>query len=451
MCAKSNFTIIDGVRNVRFMERPLRAARAATFAFFVINGFVLGMWIVHIPVVEHRVGISHAVLGWLLLLLGGGAFAGMQVAGPLTDRVGAHRVTPASAALCAAAVVLPGLATSAWSLGAALLVLGFGNGCLDVSMNAHAVQVEHGYGRPVMSAFHAVFSVGGVAASLLGAFTLHQGWSAAGTLGAVALAGLAGTALAAPFLLKSGRAHGTSEPAPLDPAPQDPAPQDQAAPNSATPGGTGDAAARPGTRRRTSSHIWVLAVLAFMLMLCEGVANDWSTLHLRDVLGVPAATAALAYGCFATAMTAGRFAADRVAGRFGAVAVLRYGSALAAVGLAAAAATHTVPLALAGWSLFGLGLSGCIPQLFSAAGHADQAAAGANVSRVAGVGYLGMLAGPAVIGPLTRFMPLNVALFLPVAFCAVASVAARALTSPAAAAPAPASEPPARVSAPADH
>ncbi|MEE4540451.1 MFS transporter [Streptomyces sp. V4-01] len=402
------------------MDRPLRAARAATFGFFAINGFVLGMWIVHIPLAEQRVGISHAVLGWLLLLLGGGAFAGMQVAGPLTDRVGAHRVVPVSAALCAAAVVLPGLATAPWALGAALVVLGFGNGCLDVSMNAHAVQVEHGYGRPVMSAFHAVFSVGGVIASLLGALTLNLGWSAAQTLGAVALAGLAGTGLATPLLLRPQRpapASGAADPGTLDAA-------GEAA--GAAAGGTG---APAGGRRRTPRRIWVLAGLALMLMLCEGVANDWSALDLRDVLGAPAATAALAYGSFATAMTLGRFVTDRIAARFGAVAVLRYGSALAAVGLAGAAGTHVVPLALACWSLFGLGLSGCIPQLFSAAGHADQAAAGANVSRVAGLGYLGMLAGPAVIGPLTRFVPLNVALFLPVALCAAASVAAGAAGS----------------------
>ncbi|MYS23703.1 MULTISPECIES: MFS transporter, partial [unclassified Streptomyces] len=145
------------------MQRSLRAARIATFAYFALNGFVLGMWVVHIPVIEQRAGISHAVLGSLLLLLGGGAFAGMQLAGPVADRFGARTVVPASGALCAAAVVLPGLAHSGWTLGAALLALGLGNGCLDVSMNTHAVQVERGYRRPVMSAFHAVFSLGAVA------------------------------------------------------------------------------------------------------------------------------------------------------------------------------------------------------------------------------------------------------------------------------------------------
>jgi MFS family permease len=374
------------------MERSLRAGRVATFAYFALNGFLVGMWVVHIPAVEHRVGISHAVLGWLLLLLGAGAFVGMQIVGPLADRFGARTVVPVSAALCAAAVSLPGLATNVWTLGAALLAFGFGNGCLDVSMNAHAVQVERLYQRPVMSAFHATYSIGGVLAALAGARTLSWGWSPAATLGAVALLGLAAAAVAAPALLRRAA-----------PAPD---------------------ASGASPRRRTPRRVWMLAVLALMLMLCEGVANDWSVLHLRDVLAAPAATAALAFGAFSTAMTAGRLLADRVAARFGAAAILRYGALLAAFGLAVAALSPWVVLALVGWAVFGTGMSGCIPQLFSAAGHTDQNAAGANVSRVAGLGYLGMLAGPAVIGPLTHFVPLNVTFFLPVAFCVVAACAA---------------------------
>ncbi|MGC4807643.1 MFS transporter [Micromonospora sp. DT233] len=381
------------------MMRSLRAARLATFAYFALNGFVLGIWIVHIPAVEERAGISHAVLGWLLLLLGAGAFAGMQLVGPLADRFGARRVVPLSAALCAGALVLPALATDAWTLGAALLVFGLGNGSLDVSMNTHAVRVEAGYGRPVMSAFHAVFSVGGVLAALVGARTLSWGWSTTVTLTVVGLLALAVAAAAAPALLP--------------------------ATNATT------ARKRPATEatgwRTAPRRIWALAGLALLLMLSEGVANDWSVLAMRDVLDAPAATAALAYGAFATAMTLGRFLTDRVAARFGPVAIVRYGSALAAVALTIVALSPSIPLAIAGWALFGIGLAGTIPQLFSAAGHADPDAAGTNVSRVAGLGYLGMLAGPAIIGPLTHLMPLNYTFFLPVAFCVVAALAAQLL------------------------
>ncbi|RNG24135.1 MFS transporter [Streptomyces botrytidirepellens] len=379
----------------------LRAARLATFTYFALNGFLMGMWIVHIPGIEHRAGTGHALFGWLLLLLGAGAFAAMQVAGPLTDRFGARVVVPLGAALCSATLILPGLATNAWTLGAALLVLGVGNGCLDVSMNAHAVQVERGYGRPVMSAFHATYSLGGVLASLVGARTLGWGWSPAATLTAAAALGLAVTAAASRALL--GRP--------------------------ATAPGPDAPAAKP--RYRTPRRIWALAALALMIMLCEGVANDWSVLHLRNVLDAPAATAALAFGAFATAMTTGRLLADRVAARVGPVAILRYGASAAALGMTAAALSPWIPLALLGWTVFGAGLSGCVPQLFSAAGHTDQSTAGANVSRVAGLGYLGMLAGPAVIGPLTRLVPLNFTFFLPVAFCVIAACAAGILRPPA--------------------
>ncbi|MER7396445.1 MFS transporter [Streptomyces sp. NPDC000151] len=399
------------------MERSLRHGRVATFAYFALNGFVLGMWVVHIPAVEHRAGISHAVLGWLLLLLGLGAFAGMQIAGPLTDRIGARTVVPLSAALCSAAVVLPGLAANVWALAASLLLLGFGNGCLDVSMNAHAVLVERAYGRPVMSAFHATFSIGGVLAALVGARTLSWGWSPAATLGAVAVLGLAVAAPAAGGLLRSARTARTAR---------------TASDTTETSGTAESSSGLTGAarRHRTPRRIWLLAALALMLMLCEGVANDWSVLHLRDVLDAPPATAALAYGAFSTTMTVGRLLADRVAGRFGAVAVLRYGAALAALGMTVAALSPWIPLALTGWAVFGAGLSGCIPQLFSAAGHVDQDAAGVNVSRVAGLGYLGMLAGPAVIGPLTHLAPLNLTFFLPVALCAVAACTAAVLRAP---------------------
>ncbi|MFJ5780197.1 MFS transporter [Streptomyces sp. NPDC093094] len=357
----------------------------------------MGIWVVHIPAIEERVGISHATLGGLLVLLGLGAFAGMQLAGRLTDRLGARAVVPASGVLCSATLVLPGISQDPWTLAGSLLAFGFFNGCLDVSMNAHAVHVEKAYGRPVMSAFHATFSVGGVLAALVAAGAASAGMSPAAAMGAAG-------ALGAVIALATARALLPAAPIPPDAA--DPAENAPAA----KPGGA------PG-------RIWILAVLAAMVMLCEGAANDWSVLHLKDVLGAPATTAAFAYGTYAATMTVGRLLADRVVVRFGPPAVLRQGAALAAVGITIVAVAPWVWSAFAGWALFGLGLSGCVPQLFSAAGHADPAAAGANVSRVAGLGYVGMLAGPAVIGWLTHVVTLGHAFLLLTLLCVITAAA----------------------------
>ena len=137
--------------------------------------------------------------------------------------------------------------------------------------------------------------------------------------------------------------------------------------------------------------------------------------------------AAFGYGAFATTMTVGRLLADRVTAKVGSMAVLRWGSAIGAAGIATAALSPWIWLALVGWAVAGIGLSGTVPQLFSAAGHAEPGAAAANMSRVVGIGYLGVLAGPAVIGWMTHVMPLNIAFLLPVAFCAIAALSAGVL------------------------
>src|ERR1035438_6372370 len=235
------------------MERSLRAARVATFVYFVLDGTLMGIWLVQIPVVEKRVGISNATLGSLLVLLGLGAFIGMQVAGRLADRVGTRGV------LCGAALVLPGLARDPWALAGALLVFGFGNGCLDVSMNAHAMHVEKAYNRPVMSAFHAAFSVGGVIAAPAGGRPTSAGMSPATTLGVAGAAGIVIALLPARSLLA------TTPASPITAASDSPT--------------TGQRPADQGAKPRTPpARIWILAALALMCMLCEGVANDWSTL-----------------------------------------------------------------------------------------------------------------------------------------------------------------------------
>ncbi|MGA5452191.1 MFS transporter [Streptomyces umbrinus] len=406
------------------MNAPLRAARVATFVYFSLCGTLMGTWVVNIPAIEERVGISHATLGGLLVLLGLGAFVGMQVAGRLTDSLGARVVVPTTGVLCSAALVLPGLPQDPWTLAAALMVFGFCNGCLDVSMNAHAVHVEKAYGRPVMSAFHATFSVGGVLAALVGAAAASAalspaaGMAAMGALGVVvALVSARSLLPAAPAVADADSARDAYSAGEAHSA-EDAYSAEEAAPT----GKAGQASA--AARRGTSGRIWILAALALMVMLCEGAANDWSALHLKDVLGAPASTAAFAYGTFAATMTIGRLLADRLVARFGSMAILRHGAATAAVGIAIVTVSPWMWAAFAGWALFGLGLSGCVPQLFSAAGHADPAAAGANVSRVAGLGYVGMLAGPAVIGWLTHFTALNHTFVLLILLCAITAVAA---------------------------
>ena len=53
--------------------RQQRMARSAVLGIFATNGFLFAIWVVHIPEITGRAGVSHAALGWLLLLMGGSA------------------------------------------------------------------------------------------------------------------------------------------------------------------------------------------------------------------------------------------------------------------------------------------------------------------------------------------------------------------------------------------
>jgi MFS family permease len=294
-------------------------------------------------------------------------------------------------------VLGPVFATGPITLGVALVGFGVGNGALDVSMNAQAVQVERGYARPIMSAFHALWSCGGFAGSLIGAATMHRGWNLRTTMLGVSVVALVTIGLCATRLL------------PRTPAAAEP--------------GRGSAATPPeppdDKRKSAARKVFALAAIAFAFLMTEGSANDWSVLQMREHLGVSNATAALAYGAFAATMTAGRFTADRISARFGRVAIVRWGALLAAAGLALVITSPWAPVTLLGWAVLGVGLSGGIPQIFSAAGNLGTGAAATDMSRVFSLGYLGFLAGPSVIGWLSKLGSLTTALSFPLALILV--------------------------------
>ena len=83
-------------------------------------------WAVHIPYVENKLEISHSTIGFLILVLGGGALVASQLVGHFIDRVGSKTATFLSALIMGLMMLLPGLATDSLTLGLSLFVLGFG-------------------------------------------------------------------------------------------------------------------------------------------------------------------------------------------------------------------------------------------------------------------------------------------------------------------------------------
>jgi len=168
----------------------------------------------------------------------------------------------------------------------------------------------------------------------------------------------------------------------------------------------------------------LLALLSVCSLLAEGSADGWSAVYLHDSLGASAGLAALAYAGFSVAMAFGRLSGDRLALRFGAVALMRCCGLVGAAGLALALLSGNPAGAIAGFTIFGAGLSCTFPLLLSAAGNVDPDQPSHGIARVAGFGYAGMLAGPVLIGGLASAYGLQRALAVPVILALVVAVGA---------------------------
>lgn len=153
-------------------DRP--ATRLATRLAFLVAGFGVACWAPLVPFAKARLGVDDAVLGALLLCVGLGSVIAMLITGPLGTRYGSRPIIVAGGVALAAILPLLSVANTTPALGFALLAFGAALGSLDVAMNVHAIEVEHAAARPLMSGFHALFSVGGIAGSSVMTFLLSM-------------------------------------------------------------------------------------------------------------------------------------------------------------------------------------------------------------------------------------------------------------------------------------
>jgi MFS family permease len=378
----------------------MHRARVSAVAYFAVLGVSDGVWLARIPAVKHNLNLSDGLLGVALLAAPAGVVLVAIAAGRLVDRFGSARPTLLAGVAVALLPIALGLAGSLATLAVALFAFGVAAGLLDVSMNAQAVRVERGYRRPLITSFHACYSFGGLVGALLGGLFAWVGVGPAPTFAAV---GVPMAVLAVPAgrgLLRGAevqRAEGLSA------GGQDVAGQDAADRVGAAP-----------PLRSGSARILVLGLLALCCLLGEGAAGSWSAVYLRDNLGTSAGFAALGFAAFSVAMAVGRLFGDRLAARFGPAWLVRAGGLVAAVGLAAALISAEPVGGVIGFALFGAGLASTFPQLLSAAGNVATSRSGRAIARVAGIGYLGLLGGPVVIGGCASLIGLRLAFGVPV-------------------------------------
>jgi MFS family permease len=366
----------------------LRSARISVAAVFLVHGMIVSNWLARIPAVQADLGLRSGVLGLALLGASGGAFAAIVGIPRVLVRFGSARVTTWSSFALCAVLPLPALSRGAPSLAAALVVYGVCAGAMDVAMNTQAVDVERAYRRPVMVAFHALFSLGGMIGAAMGGLAAAGGIAPLPHLITVAALLAVATGFATRRLL-----------------PDEP-----------------EALALPKMSLRSLRPLVAFGVISFCILFGEGAMADWGAVYLTTYTGQ--GTAAAGYAVFSLTMATGRLAGDWLRVRLGSVNLVRLGGVLAALGLGLGLLAGGVAPALVGYACAGAGFSTIFPIALSAAGHRAFPASQNGVATVTGIGYVALVAGPPVIGLLADLVTLRVALGVPVVLSVVAALLA---------------------------
>ncbi|HEX7827432.1 MAG TPA: MFS transporter, partial [Mycobacterium sp.] len=370
-----------------------RRAQAGVAAVFFMHGLLFASWTAHIPHVKEQIGMDDGMLGLALLGVPAGSLLAVAVSSAIIPRLGSRRLVQLALTGSCLAGPFVGLTGTVWALFGALLIWGLFQGLLDIAMTTQAVTVEKARDRPLMNGMQASWSIG----AFVGAAT--------GTAG-VAL----GTTLTFQLIIIGAPAQliglwlSTRMLTDVEPAADS----------------TTDPAQK--VRRRVSPVVLVLGGIAFATLLMEGAVADWSSVYLRESLDGGPVAAGLGYTSFALAMVVVRLFGNRLITRFPVHVLLPLLTGVAAVVFASALLIGTVPAAIAGFFILGLGCGTVVPTVFSAAGRLQGTHPGFAVTVVSGIGWVGIFCGPPLIGLLSHATSLPAALWLIPALVALIAI-----------------------------
>lgn len=361
-------------------EIQLSAQRLSTrFSFFGL-GFATAAWAPLIPFAQQRLHFNHADFGLLLLCSGLGAMLAMPATGKIVQRIGCR--VPIGFALLLLAVLLPSLSlwTTPLMMAITLFLFGTAAGSLGVALNIQAVVVEKNSLKSLMSGFHGMASLGGLAGVLTITALLALSISAVMSAFAVSLLLVIIIFLSVPYSIKA--VENTSLEA--------------------------SSKVKKSIRQRLPQPLIILIGIAcFIIFMVEGAAMDWSGIYLTQQYGVNTTFAGLAYTFFAIAMTTGRFTGHYLIRYFGEKKLLTYSAICATLGLALVSIAPYWWLVLVGYTLVGTGCSNIVPIMFSRAGRQTVMPSAVALSCVSTMAYTGILFGPAFIGMVSELIGLS--------------------------------------------
>lgn len=351
---------------------------SATWVFASLN-IIIGTWVLYIPYVKEKLKLSDSEIGFALFCLALGILVFLPVVPYIIKKIGLGKCTIIGIILFAVAFIGPLVALDYISLCLSLFIVGIFSGSTDVAMNTLVSEIEKQDDNNFMSSAHGFFSLGGVIGAVFGSVLMAFFTSPVYHMMVMAFCVI---------LINIGLSKQYIN-------------------------------IKEDTISKEKKTVWltafkpllVIAFLAFVIMISEGAIEHWSTLYLIEVVDISQKNlAGLGFILFSTTMTVGRFFGDGISKKIGSIGIISLGCLIASIGYLGVLSSQFI-ITVFGFGLIGLGLSVIIPELFRIAGKADGVSASTGISFVSGIGFMGFLIGPVVLGFVSDIYSLKMSFF----------------------------------------
>jgi MFS family permease len=383
-------------------KKELLWGRIAAKTVFFMLGVGSGTFAANIPRLQETLHLTPGALGLALLCCSLGGFIAMQFAAPLIKRFGLRLLLAILAPSFPLVLAVIGFSNSFAMLAGAFVLFGALTSIAGIAVNAHAIDIEKAYAKSIMSSFHALFSIGGLAGAAAGGVMAahYVSLSMSMTIVAIGLSILGGLVIGRLFDMTK---YDYAEDHEVIESPH------------------------KHHGNRWWRNVLLFASLMFMCLLCEGAIADWSAIYMKSEHAAGPVVAVMAYMIFNCCMTIGRLMGDAVIRRFGALQMLVVGGTMGVIGLLIGLLSPSLVVALVGFGIVGLGVSIIGPILISMAGNLAGGDRNAAIARVSTGGSIGLMVGPAAIGFIADSSTLFMAMMLPVVLLTFLSVIATAM------------------------
>lgn len=342
--------------------------------FFFIQGVCFGSWASRIPDLKEKLDLSEGQLGSILFFLPMGQLTMMPFSGRIATRFGTRNVLRIALAGYALTLFAIGNVQLPWQLAGSLYLFGLVGNLCNISVNTQGVNTESIYGRPIFTTFHGLWSLGGFTGALIGLFMTRFRVDTPTHFLMITIFIITCDSIFQRFLIPKKAVNSIM------------------------------------SKYRISlpkGELLQLGIIAFCTMSVEGCMFDWTGVYFREVVHVDERFVPAGYAAFMVTMAGGRFFGDRLSTRFGRREWVMLSGILIFSGLMLAVLLPYLIPSVIGCMLTGIGVSSIIPLMYGTAGKVSGIASGIAIATVAGIGYLGFLLGPPIIGHIAEAIGLQ--------------------------------------------